>query len=359
VAVFSAHLGDHTMMRLFGGLLAGLDRSRIRLGIFNHGDDAVLRERVVRADDHLDCGARGAADWAAAIRAFAPEVLVHTDLGMQPLAQCLASLRLAPVQAVLWGHPVTTGFEHIDVFLSSALMEPEDGASHYHERLLALPGLGTAFPPPKRAPRIPSELVDRDPARIEYLFLQSVYKNLPLHDGLLARIAAALPEARFHLTPHVDPATCARVRSRVERAFAAAGVDPRRQLGLVRGLPPPEFLGLASVGAVNLDSLGWSGGNTTLEALWFDVPTVTLPGRTMRTRHTAAMLRLLELPELVASDVDDYLRIAIRLGASADLRAALRERIAQGKHRLYDDRAVVAAFEAFCIDPRGALGARA
>jgi protein O-GlcNAc transferase len=359
VAVFSAHLGEHTIMRLFGAMLHGLDRSRIQLGVFHPGGDATLRERVLHAGDHVDCGPRSVPEWAAAIRAFAPDVLVHTDLGMQPLAQCLASLRLAPVQAVLWGHPVTTGFEHIDVFLSSALMEPDDGAAHYHERLLPLPGLGTAFAPPARAPRIPAELVDRDPSRVEYLFLQSVYKNLPLHDRVLARIAQALPAARFHLTPHADAGVCQRLRRRVEATFAAAGVDAGRHLGLVRGLPPPEFLGLASAGSVNLDSIGWSGGNTTLEALWFDLPTVTLPGRPMRTRHTAAMLELLELPELIARDVDDYVRIAVRLGGSSDLRASVRERIAQRKHRLYDDRAVVAAFEAFCIDPRAALEPRA
>lgn len=355
VAVFSAHLGDHTIMRLFGALLRGLDRSRIHLGIFHPGSDATLRERVVRDDDHVDCGPRSVPEWAAAIRAFAPDVLVHTDLGMQPLAQCLAALRLASVQAVLWGHPVTTGFEHIDVFLSSALMEPEDGAAHYHERLLPLPGLGTAFAPPTRVPRAPLELVDPDPSRVEYLFLQSVYKNLPLHDRLLARIARAVPAARFHLTPHADAGVCARLRRRVEGVFAAEGIDAGRHLGLVRGLPPPEFLGLAAAGSVNLDAIDWSGGNTTLEALWFDLPTVTLPGRCMRTRHTAAMLRLLELPELIAHDVDDYVRIAIRLGQSADLRGSLRERIARRKHRLYDDPAVVAAFEAFCVDPRRAL----
>lgn len=119
----------------------------------------------------------------------------------------------------------------------------------------------------------------------------------------------------------------------------------------MRGLPPPQFLGLLRAGQINLDSIGWSGGNTTLEALWFDTPTVTLPGRSMRTRHTAAMLRLLELPQLIASDLEDYLRIAIELGRSADLRAQLAALIAQRKHRLYDDRAVVAALEAFCIDP--------
>ncbi len=358
VAVFSAHLFAHTITRLFGGMLRGLDRSRIRLAFFHHGDDATIRSELSDADDLIVSGQRDPASWAQAIRGFAPAVLLHTDLGMQPLAQCLASLRLAPTQAVLWGHPVSTGFEHIDVFISSAAMETHDAADRYTEKLLLLPGLGTCFAAPSRTPRAPAELAQRDPTRIEYLFLQSVFKNLPLHDALLARIATAIPAARFHLTPHADPAISARLRERLEAELRGANLDPRHHLGIVRGLPPAEFLGLARAGDINLDSIGWSGGNTTLEALWFDIPTVTLPGSSMRTRHTAAMLEILELDQLIATDVEDYLRIAIELGRSADHRAELRALIAERKHRLYDDARVPASLQAFLLQAGAAGGPR-
>jgi len=359
VAVFSAHLFAHTITRLFGGMLRGLDRSRVRLAFFQHGGDATIRAELAAADDLIVSGQRDPASWAQAIRAFAPAVVLHTDLGMEPMAQCLAALRLAPTQAVLWGHPISTGFEHIDVFISSAAMETEGAADRYTEKLLLLPGLGTCFAAPSRTPRAPAELARRDPARVEYLFLQSVFKNLPLHDAVLARIAAALPAARFHLTPHADPAISARVRERLAGQLRRANLDPDRHLGIVRGLPPVEFLGLARAGDVNLDSIGWSGGNTTLEALWFDIPTVTLPGASMRTRHTAAMLEILELERLIATDIDDYVRIAVELGRSADLRTEIRALIAERKHRLYDDRRVIAALEDFCIDPQRALSAPA
>ncbi len=359
VAVFSAHLFAHTITRLFGGLLRGLDRSRVQLAFFHHGDDATIRAELSDADDLIVSGQRDPASWAQAIRGFAPAVLLHTDLGMQPMAQCLASLRLAPTQAVLWGHPVSTGFEHIDVFISSAAMEVDGAADRYTETLLLLPGLGTCFAPPARTPRAPAELAQRDPARVEYLFLQSVFKNLPLHDAVLARIATAVPAARFHLTPHADPAISARLRERLERELRRANLDPQHHLGIVRGLPPAEFLGLARAGDINLDSIGWSGGNTTLEALWFDIPTVTLPGHSMRTRHTAAMLQILGLERLIANDIDDYVRIAVELGRSGDLRAELRALIGERKHRLYEDQTVVVALQAFCVDPQRAVSAPA
>jgi predicted O-linked N-acetylglucosamine transferase (SPINDLY family) len=101
---------------------------------------------------------------------------------------------------------------------------------------------------------------------------------------------------------------------------------------------------------VNLDPIGWSGGVTSLEMFWFGVPTITLPGRSMRSRHTQAMLRVLELPQLIARDLDDYVRIAIALGRSATMREELCGLILERRHRLYDDPAVSRSLQGFLLD---------
>jgi predicted O-linked N-acetylglucosamine transferase (SPINDLY family) len=359
IAVFSAHLCDHTIMRLFGGLIGGFDPARFEVVAF-HADapDAVTRalggkvERVVSGRYPLET-------WVQTLVRYAPHVLLLPDVGMHPLAQGVASLRIAPVQAVMWGHPVTTGMTHVDAYLTAEAMEPADGQRHYSETLVRLPALGTAFARPTLAPVVPSDLAEPDADRVEYAYVQSVFKHLPMHDALFARIAAALPSARFHLTPSKHGKVSARVRTRLERALTDAGLDPARHIGIVRGLVPAEFFGLLSRADIALDSVGWSGGNTSLESLWHDTPIVTLPGETMRSRHTAAMLVLLELPELIARDADDYVRIAVELGRSADWRASLSARIAERKHRLYEDPRVAPALADWCANAIAAKSAQA
>jgi predicted O-linked N-acetylglucosamine transferase (SPINDLY family) len=99
-----------------------------------------------------------------------------------------------------------------------------------------------------------------------------------------------------------------------------------------------------------LDSIGWSGCNSTLESLAHNRPIVTFAGELMRGRHTAAILQMMGLGETTARTVDDYVAIAVRLGRSAAERAAVSARIAAGKHRVYGDRACIAALEAFLDD---------
>jgi predicted O-linked N-acetylglucosamine transferase (SPINDLY family) len=96
-----------------------------------------------------------------------------------------------------------------------------------------------------------------------------------------------------------------------------------------------------------LDTLHWSGGNTSLDALAAALPVVTLPGAFMRGRQSLGMLRLLGVDDLVARDSDDYVRIAVRLGRDAAWRSAVAARIEQRSAALFDRREPVEALEAF------------
>ncbi|MFO0027988.1 MAG: tetratricopeptide repeat protein [Pseudomonadota bacterium] len=344
----SGMMRSHTVTKLFATMPAALDRARFDVRCF-HVSDLVNAgtEAWRRHADVFVHGERDLAWWVDTLRAHDLDVLVFPDIGMHPIVQGLASMRFAPVQAMLWGHPQTSGRSTIDWFLTSDAMEAPDGERFYTERLLRLPGLGTACPPPSIEPLVPPEIAARDPDGVHFFVAQQAVKLTPVHDEAFARIAVALPVARFHFVPSPHASVRAALRRRLAARFAARGLDFDRHCGLYRYVSEAEFIGTGANCDVNLDSIGWSGGNTTLEILWHHTPTVTLPCELMRARHTMAMLQLLELPQLVARDLDDYVRIAVGLGRSPDLRAELRGLIAERKHRLYDDHAVWRAFAAF------------
>jgi predicted O-linked N-acetylglucosamine transferase (SPINDLY family) len=258
------------------------------------------------------------------------------------------SYRFAPLQCALWGHPVTTGSRHIDWFISADAMEPPEAERNYSERLLRLPRLGACYPYPALAPDLSVAIpARRDPGAVHFLLAQNVVKLTPIHDELLARIAQALPTAQFSLTPHPKEHVRAELAERMRKCFESHGLDFDQRVHIHPWLSEAQFLGLAAQSDVNLDSLGFSGGVTTLEITRFDVPTVTLPGQVMRARQSYGMLKLMGLDELIAQDPDDYVRIAVRLGREPGYRAAVRARIAACKHVLYDDQGVIEAFTRF------------
>jgi predicted O-linked N-acetylglucosamine transferase (SPINDLY family) len=348
LGIVSGHLRRHTMTKLFGAMLATLPRERFEISMFYLGDVVDAQTDALReASDHFLHGERNLDFWRQSLAERDLDVLLHVDIGMHPMAQALAPHRFAAYQCALWGHPVTTGLSTIDAFLSSDAMEADDGARNYTETLLRLPGLGCTFEAPSLEPVVPPSIADGKD-RIEFLFVQAAMKILPLHDELFARIAREVPQARFHFTPHPQSPVRRRLRERISAAFARQGLDFDRHCGTFGWISEAEFLGLASRAHVNLDSIGWSGGNTTLEITAFDVPTVTMPRPLMRSRHTYAILRTLGLDELIARDVDAYVALAVRLARDTPWREQLRTRIRERKHLLYGrNDAVTAAFAEF------------
>ncbi len=351
IAFISAYTYEHPVARLFGPLLANLDGAKFETHLLQLDPRSdVITQSIIAGMGRTHAGPREARDWVNLLGSIAPDVIVHTDIGMHPLSQALAALRLAPVQACLWGHPVTTGLENVDVMLGSDLLEPADGASHYSERLLRLPGIGAGLEAPSEAARLPhSWPVDTGSGdtAVEILFAQSAFKLMPEQAEHLVAVLAACPQARLHLTPSPVAAVRRALLDRLGQLLQAAGGNAERQLVSHPLLGLREFRGLAGQCDLALDSIGWSGGMSSLDLLGEGLPIVALPGASMRSRQTAALLAHLGVPELIARDPDDYRQRAIELVRDSPRRNAIRERIRAARGRLYNTAPVHRAFAEF------------
>ena len=96
-----------------------------------------------------------------------------------------------------------------------------------------------------------------------------------------------------------------------------------------------------------LDTLPYTGGDTTAAALAAGVPVVTLVGARHAERMTASILVHAGLPELVASDADAFVDLACRLASDRALAAAMRLRVEECLSRpaLSDPARYAAALE--------------
>jgi protein O-GlcNAc transferase len=351
VGVVSGFFFRHSNWKIpIKGWLSQLDRSRFRLTGYHLGvirDDATAEaagmfDRFV----HRTLDTEG---WRREILADAPHVLIYPGLLMDNHSLQLAAQRLAPVQCNSWGHPETSGLSTLDYFLSSDLMEPPEADAHYSEKLVRLPNLSVYYEPVAGGmEQVTREELGLRPGATVFWSAQSLYKYLPQYDEVFARIAGAVPDSQFVFLRHFGgPTITSIVHQRIERSFAAAGRNAADHCVFLDRLSQNRFVAAAGLADIFLDSIGWSACNSALESLAHDLPIVTLEGPMMRGRHSAAILRMLEVPETVAATLDDYVAIAVRLARDLPARRALVDRMAARKHRLYYDRAPVTALEDF------------
>ncbi len=276
------------------------------------------------------------------------DILVFPELGMHAETFTLASLRLAPVQCAGWGHPTTTGLPNIDWFISAALMEPEGASDHYSERLALLPGLGTRYAVPRGGDTRSRTDFGIPEDRTAYLVPQSLFKIHPDNDALVAEVLSRDPRGiAVMFASNYDVLTQAYAR-RLGRALRERGLDIGERVHfLAPNIAHPVYLRLNELCDVMLDTMHWSGGNTTLDALASGLPVVTLPGTLMRGRQSQAMLRMLGLEELVAGTPQQLVETVAQLGTDAQRREALSRSIRARSGALFEQDEPIRALEDF------------
>jgi predicted O-linked N-acetylglucosamine transferase (SPINDLY family) len=354
VGIVSGFFRSHSNWKIpIRGWLSELDRARFRLfGYYTDGRRDTQTEEAERLCERFVCGPLPVARWREEISRDAPHVLIYPEVGMDNVAVQLAAQRLAAVQCNSWGHPDTSGFPTLDYFLSSDLMEPADGQTHYTEQLVRLPNLSFHYEPPEIAPVDVArpDLGLRANATV-YWCGQSLFKYLPQFDAVFARIARAAGDCQFVFVGHYAAAEItALFRSRLEKAFAAHALAAADHCVFLPRLDQQKFAAAIGRCDIILDSIGWSGCNSTFESLHHHLPIVTMAGGLMRGRHTMAILAMMGVTETIAGSVDDYVAIAVRLAADPEWRREIKARMAANQHAVYRDRACIEGLEAFLIE---------
>lgn len=281
---------------------------------------------------------------AARLHADELDILVYPEIGMGAMTYLLATLRLAPVQCVGWGHPVTSGSEAIDYFVTCAAMEPSNATEHYVERLVTLPGIGVDYALPE-----PVSLAQRTDFGLPemgrlYFCPQSLFKIHPEMDELFADIVQADPQATLVLFQASSRSVTEKLGLRIQRCFVKRGIAPRGQLKFLPRLDPVNFRRALSLADVVLDTVRWSGGNTSLDALACGVPIVTWPGNLMRSRQTAAMLGLMQLDGLVVDSAPAYIKTSIEVATNKDLNHQCRQLIAERRMQVFNCTKAISAW---------------
>ena len=291
----------------------------------------------------------GIEETAPAILADRLDILVFLDIGLHPPMAQLAALRLAPIQCMAWDQPITSGLPTIDYFISSALTEPKDAQEHYSEKLVLLPGVGVCY----QKPVIPRALFRKTRLDFQlradavvYLCCQNSYKYLPEQDEIFVQIAKRVPRAQFVFVTD-NCIVRGDLRERLERAFSAGNLRASDHCVVLSTLDRFSYWNLYLVGDVVLDTIGWSGGVSTFEAIACGLPIVTMPGRFMRGRQSYAILTQMEITETIAGNQTEYIDLAVRLGLEPAWRNEVIQRMSSRHSLLYSDKRCVVALEEF------------
>lgn len=275
------------------------------------------------------------------VAALELDILLYLDIGMDPFSYFLAFARLASVQCVVGGHPVTTGIPAVDYYLSSAIMETDNAQAHYSETLVRLP-IGIFYLTRPQLPPSPKTRIELGlPAsgRI-YLCPVTLFKLHPDFDAAIEQIL--LRDAGGSVVLVADKKYPS-WQSQLERRFdvtIAAGVRDRLKF-MPWVIDPLDFMRVVETADVVLDSFHFGIGTTGIPICAVGTPIVTKPSEFMRGRVGLFYCTVLDLLECVAVDTDGYAAKAVSIATNPSERERIKQKMLANNHVLYDNEKVI------------------
>jgi predicted O-linked N-acetylglucosamine transferase (SPINDLY family) len=353
LGIVSAHVRNQSVWNaILKGWVHQLDQSQFEIYLFKldtrkDGETAAAKSHVHYFDD----SSKSLSDWAATIRNAGLDALIYDEIGMNALTLQLAALRLAPIQAVTWGHPETTGLPTIDFYLSAAGLEPPNAQENYSEKVVLLPHMGVyveMLTPEAQDPDLQMLGLPSDEPLL--LCPGSPFKYSPLHDTVWIDIAKGLEAhgaGRLIFFSASSGTMHVQLIGRMRQAFSDAGLDFDRHVSIIPFLSRSQYFGLMERSALMLDTLDFSGFNTAIQSVECGLPYLAFEGRFMRGRLASCIMRRLDLPELVATTYREFAERAVALTFSEDRLRNLRAEIRQRRGILFEDAVPVRALEEF------------
>ncbi|HYA27640.1 MAG TPA: tetratricopeptide repeat protein [Acidobacteriota bacterium] len=337
----------HAVTFFFEPLLAHHDRSRIVpvcYSLTQKSDNVTARLRSLSAQ-WRDVFAMNDEQVAGQIFADGIDILVDLAGHMGENRLAVFSRKPAPIQVSWLGYPNTTGLTAIDYRLTDIWADPPGLTDRFYtERLFRLPRGFLCYRPSESAPAIgprPSLAT----GAITFGSFNNLSKVTPGTIALWSSILRDVPRSRLILknASFTDIPT----REPYYQEFEKHGIGRDRLdfRGMHRELTDHQSVYNAI--DIGLDPFPYNGATTTCEALWMGVPVITLTGKMHAGRVGVSILTQMEMTDLIASDPDDYVRIAVELANNptrlSELRSSLRQRMAASP--LCDARSFALAVE--------------
>ena len=278
---------------------------------------------------------------AAAIKQARLDLLYYWEVGTDPLNYFLPFFRSAPVQCTSWGTPETTGLPALDYFLSSRLFEPEHAAAHYSEQLVQLNGLGVYYERPNlkalTRTRLDFGFKATEPL---YLCTQNLVKFHPDFDLLLGQILRQSPRGRVLVKAKYAP-----LNEALRQRWQTRLPDVADRIEFIPQQSYEDYLNLIKVADALLDTVHYSGGTTSFEAIAVGTPIVTWPGEFMRGRMTYGCYRKIGVLDTVVWSAAEYVAKAVQLATDRAYQEQVRQKILAASEVLFEDLAAVHELE--------------
>jgi predicted O-linked N-acetylglucosamine transferase (SPINDLY family) len=325
IGYLSSDLRGHAVGYAMSDVVETHDRENFEIFAYycgiSHTDQA--KQRIMKAVDHwVDINDLSDDQAAAKIAADKVDILVDLNGYTRGSRTGIFARRPAPIAVNWFGFPGSMGTPYHHYIIADSHIIPTDHEIYFSEKVMRLP----CYQPVDRR-----RVLAKRPSRSEVGLPEDAVVYCCLNGA--QKITQRTFERWMSILGRVANSVLWLLRESSDadenlRKFASArGIAPER-LVFAEKLANAEHLARYPLADLFLDTLPYGAHTTAADALWMNVPVLTLQGRSFATRVCASFVRSAGLDELVCSTAEEYVERAVELGNNREKLMAQKAKLA-------------------------------
>lgn len=312
IGFVSEFFNNHTIEKLFKGLIFNLDKSNFDINVFYFDNGKGFNNEFLENEKENKLKnfqlPKLFKDKVNLILKQNLDIIFYPDIGMSSLLFYLSFLRLAKFQITSWGHPETTGNPNIDYFLSSKLLEidTQEAQKHYSEKLI----LCDYLPMYLSKPNIKKINDDEIKSNNVYSCPQTLFKLHPDFDEVILKILKKDKKAKIFFIKDKNESFYKKILNRLQKKLP----QEINRVTFLSPLEKTEYIHHCGRTSVLLDPLYFGAGNSFHESMVYGTPTVTMPTKYLRTKIVEGAYKQMQIKKPpVVDNIEDYVSAAIEI----------------------------------------------
>jgi len=349
IGFISEYLTDHTIGKLYKGIILNLDKNKFETIVFHtqNTQKGKIYENFIDAEKNkiiknfiLPIKFK---DKQKIISEQKLDILFYPEIGLSLDLYYLSFIRLAKYQITSWGHPVTTGNNTIDYFLTSKLIEAEDSEKTFSETLLYSNYLPMYYYTPTIKNKLKKDELSKNNI---YSCPQTLFKIHPDFDDVLGSI---LKEDKKAILYFIKDSNKTYYKKLISRFKKNKNIDLDR-IKFMEGFSWEEYINHCGQASVLLDPLYFSAGNSFYESMFYGTPTVTKPTKYTKSRLVLGAYNQMKIKDApVVDTINDYVSTAVAIANSKNLDELKKYYNEKAKENLFENKFVIADLEKIFI----------
>jgi protein O-GlcNAc transferase len=352
IGFLSEFFTNHTIGKLYKGIIFNLNPEKFDVVIFHSQNTTKSKrhsefwESEILLNIHNVILPHNFNEKIKVIKQQNLDIAFFPDVGMSTEFYFLSYIRFARVQMTSWGHPVTTGNNSIDYFLSSKLFETKDDKNKFSEKLILSNYLPMFYY---------KSIIDKSLRNDEitnkniYFCSQNLIKIRPHFDLIIKKILEKDKKANILFIKSKNKIFTNKLYERFKKNIPFN----TERISFLDQLTEEDYINYCGRASVLLDPLYFGSGNSFYESMFYGTPTVTMPTNSLKSSVVSGAYKQMKIENPpVVKNIDEYTDKAVEL-ANMDKKTMLNNKnyySESANNYLYENKEFIYEFEIILTD---------